>query len=127
MALGQPPVPVTACAGACPAATALLGLDGVLVLAVTPDCGDWTVVDVATDPAAGADVCPGGGAAAPDDHPDAPPPGGLRRRGDDARLSGRGTVPGMRAHRRPRVHQLRRHRAGRPGRARAARPGSRGR
>lgn len=61
---GQPPVPVTACAGACPAATALLGLDGVLVLAVTPDCGDWTVVDVATDSAAGADVCPGCGVRA---------------------------------------------------------------
>jgi len=48
---GGQPAPVAACAGACPAGTALLGLDGVRVLAVTPDDGDWTVVDVVTDPA----------------------------------------------------------------------------
>jgi len=61
---GGQPAPVAACAGACAAATALLGLDGVRVLAVTSDDGDWTVVDVATDPAAGADACPGCGVTA---------------------------------------------------------------
>ncbi|MGH3408749.1 MAG: hypothetical protein ACRDRJ_40580, partial [Streptosporangiaceae bacterium] len=61
---GGQPAAAAACAGACPAATALLGLDGLRVLAVTPDDDGWTVVDVATDLAAGAGARPGCGVTA---------------------------------------------------------------
>jgi transposase len=56
--------PAAACAGACPAATALLGLDGLQVLAVTPGDDSWTIVDVATSPDDSASACPGCGMTA---------------------------------------------------------------
>jgi transposase len=51
--LAGPAQPAPArCAQSCAAATALLGLDGLLVTAVTVTEDGWTVTDVTTDPAA---------------------------------------------------------------------------
>ena len=52
--------PAPGCAAWCPAATALLGLPGLMVTAVTPAGDGWTVVDVLTAPerAGAARCCP---------------------------------------------------------------------
>jgi len=60
---GGQPAGVRACPGGCTAATALLGLESLQVLAVTAS-GDWTVVDVATCEDAGAGTCPSCGMTA---------------------------------------------------------------
>ena len=53
------------CAPSCAAATALLGIPGLLVTSVTVTGDGWTVADVVTDPAAGtARCCPRCGAVA---------------------------------------------------------------
>ena len=61
-----PAQPAPGCAAWCPAATALLGLPGLMVTAVTPTGDEWTVVDVLTAPerAGAARCCPDCGARA---------------------------------------------------------------
>jgi transposase len=58
--------PAPGCAPWCPAATALLGLPGLMVTAVTQTGDGWTVVDVLTAPerAGAARCCPDCGARA---------------------------------------------------------------